>query len=166
MRSHEARIIDVVWSDDLMIELRRIFIERRRMAESKADRVVDQIRTWSASGRIARETYADLIPRMIGPDSADHAHSAAARAGRVDVLLTNNTRDFPRRDVGRACRVLTPTIFFGELGEKFPKEFARLIHESAATLRRPPSTPDMVLDALEEVGLIRFARAVRPELRR
>lgn len=166
MRSHEARIIDVVWSDDLMIELRRIFVERRRMPESKADWVIDQIRRWSPSGRIARETYADLIPHMKGPDLADRVHSAAARAGRVDVLLTNNTKDFPRSDVGRACRVLTPAAFFGELGEKFPREFARLIHESSAALRRPSRTPDMVLDDLEEVGLIRFARAVRTELRR
>lgn len=165
MRSHEARIIDVVWSDDLMIELHRIFVERRRMPESKADHVINQLRRWSPSGRIERATYTDLIPGMTGPDPADHVHSAAARAGRVDVLLTNNTRDFPRRDIGSTCQALTPATFFGDLGEKFPREFAQIITESSATLRRPPKTPEMVLNDLEEVGLVRFARAVRTELR-
>jgi hypothetical protein len=166
MRTHEARIIDVVWSDDLMIELRRIFVERRQMSEAKADHVVDQVRRWSPSGRIARAMYADLVPRMTGPDPTDHVHSAAARAGRVDVLLTNNIRDFPRRDIGRSCQALTPATFFGELGGKYPKEFARIINESSVALRRPPKTPEMVLNDLEEIGLVAFARIVRTELRR
>ena len=102
---------------------------------------------------------------MTGPDPTDHVHSAAARAGRVDVLLTNNIRDFPRRDIGRSCQALTPATFFGELGGKYPKELARIINESSAALRRPPKTPEMVLNDLEEIGLVAFARAVRTELR-
>lgn len=166
MRSHADGIFHVVWSDDLMIELRRTFVERRQMPEAKADQVINQIREWSPSGRIARQTYIAMVPQMTGPDPADHVHSAAVRAGNVDVLLTNNIRDFPRRDVGRSCRVLTPAALFGELGPRFSREFARLIHESAATLKRPKTSPEVLLDELEAVGLDKFARAVRTELRR
>jgi hypothetical protein len=166
MRSHAAGIINLAWSDDLLDELQRIFIDRKGVPIDKALAIAEKIREWAPDGAIRRSEYRNLISEMSGPDRTDHVHSAAVRCAGVDVLLTNNTKDFPRRDVGASCRVVTPATFFGELAVQFPAEFARIIRESSAAFRRPPRSPESLLDDLEAVGLLRFAKAVRTEIRR
>lgn len=166
MRAHAAGIVNLAWSDDLLDELQRIFVDRKRMPIDKALVIVEKIREWAPDGVIPRSEYQDLIPEMSGPDRTDRVHSAAVRCASVDVLLTNNTKDFPRRDVGPSCRVVTPANFFGELAAQFPTEFARIIRESSTAFRNPPRDPESLLDDLEAIGLLRFAEAVRTEIRR
>lgn len=165
MRSHAAGIVNLVCSDDLLDELQRIFVDRKGMPIDTALVIVEKIREWVPDGVIPRSEYRNLIPKMSGPDRTDHVHSAAVRFAGVDVLLTNNTKDFPRRDVGPSCRVVTPADFFGELASQFPTEFARIIRESSTAFRNPPRDPESLLDDLEAIGLLRFANAVRTELR-
>ena len=99
---------------------------------------------------------------MTGPDPGDHVHAAAARGVRAEVLLTSNVADFPAADVGPACRVLHPGDLFAELAGTYPIELGRVIAEMAAHRRRPPMTPDEILDRLDAQGLHAMVSALRP----
>jgi len=83
-----------------------------------------------------------LRAEMAGPDAGDHVHAAAARGGRVDVLH--------------------PGDLFGELAAAYPIELGRVIAEMAAHRRRPPMTPDDILDRLTAQGLHAMVSALRP----
>lgn len=97
---------------------------------------------------------------MVGKDPDDHIFATIARAGFVDVLLTLNLVDFPQRDVGSYCRVLSPDLLFSELAEKYPIEFARLLREMSENLRNPPMSVNQVLEYLSKCGLREFVKIV------
>lgn len=158
MRSHAAGLITVVWTDELLDELRRILVEKRGLTPTRAQTISDRITAWAPDGRIPPDRYAARVADMVGPDPADHVHAAAASVG-ADVLCTNNVRDFAVESLD-SCRVLTPAALFAELGQEFGQDFARLLAETSAELRSPRRTAAELLEDLRAIGLTGFADSV------
>lgn len=162
LRSVEIGLFDLAWTDESLAEVERVLVERKGLTAANAAVFGTQVRATAPAGRIEPLAYKHLIAAMTGPDLGDHAHAAAARSARVDVLLTSNVADFPATDVGRACRVLRPGSLFGELADAYPIELGRVVTEMATHRQRPMMTPDDILDRLDALGLHTMVSALRP----
>lgn len=162
LRSVEIGLFDLAWTDESLAEVERVLVERKGLTAQNAAVFGAQVRATAPRGRIDPAVYRPLIAEMTGPDPGDHVHAAAARGGRADVLLTINIADFPAADVGPTCRVLHPGDLFGELAGSCPIELGRLIAEMAAHRKRPPMTPDDILDRLDALGFHDMISALRP----
>ena len=145
-RSVEIGLCDLAWTDASVAEVERVLIERKGLTAANAAVFGAQVRATAPRGRIDPAIYLPRMSAMTGRDPGDHVHAAAARAGGVEMLLTANVVDFLAKDVGPACRVLSP---------------GDLIAEMAEHRRRPPMTPHEILDRLEAIGLQVMVNALR-----
>lgn len=161
LRSVEAGLFDLAWTDESLAEVERVLVERKGLTSANAAVFGAQVRNTAPRGRIEPAAYQHLVVEMTGPDPGYHIHAAAARGGSVNVLITSNVADFPAADVGPTCRVLHPGELFGELAGRYPIEVGRVITEMAAHRRRPPMTADDILDRLDAQGLGAMADALR-----
>lgn len=85
----EARLLDLLWSDELLDEARRVLVERKPLTPGVADRWVGYLREAFPAGRVdigAVEPGVD--PAQMTTDPNDAHVCALALAGRADVLLT------------------------------------------------------------------------------
>lgn len=99
------------------------------------------------------------------PDPDDVHVVAAALRCRAQAIITYNVRDFPRAQLEPfSIDVLDPDDFIADLVDLAPVRIWQILEEQAAPLRKPPRTPDDLLDALRchiptSVGLIERNRA-------
>ena len=164
MRSHAAGLIEVVWCDELMDEYERKLVEVRGFERDRAAAATDRFKAAAPEGRIDPSAYRHLVAGMTGRDPDDHVVSAAARGGGVDIILTENIRDFPDADTGADCAALTAAQVFAQLALTYPSDLAAIVRQASANLTRPLLTPDDILDRLAEVGLVQMVDLVRPHL--
>jgi hypothetical protein len=90
---------------------------------------------------------------------------AAAVAGQAQTLVTWNEKDFNcdfMKD--HAVAVVNPDTYLCSLYEEFPAEVLATITRVAAGKRRPPLTPNDIVDALDRAGVNEFASRVRADL--
>ena len=156
-----------MWSDDLLNEWERVIVRERHRSSDAAAAITATIRQFFADTRIPVESYRELVAEVDGPDPDDNAHMAAAVAGQVESLVTWNSKDF---DCGftrkNAIRIVNPNDYLCALYEEFLDEVLATITRLAASKRRPPMTPDELLDALDRAGVKEFASLVRSHLTR
>lgn len=90
---------------------------------------------------------------------------AAAVAGRVELLVTWNDKDF---DCGftrkHALTTVDPDAYLRALCQEFPDEVPANITRLAASKRRPPMMPVELVNALDRAGVSEFASLVRSHL--
>ena len=158
----EDGIHEFLWSDDLLDEWERVIIrEGLRSAESAA-RLTSQVRLYFAEGHIPRHEYRHLVRFMPGGDPDDHLHMAAAIAGRADVIVTADGRDFPRLDLAKhGIRVLSPDEYLLEVVGEVPDEIILAVQRISDRRRRPPMTVEEIIDRVSNAGAKRFAMRLR-----
>lgn len=161
LRSVEAGLFELAWSDESMAELERILVDVKGLTSEMAQVFIEQIKATAPTGRVDSNSYNHLVNQMTGRDPGDYVLSSAVRGGKVEVLLTENLIDFPQKDVGSNVKVLKPDQFFSELLEDFPLEFVALIKEMSANLKKPLMSGIEVLGRLEKSGLSEFAKQMR-----
>lgn len=158
LRLGDIGLHEVLWSEDLLAEIERVLIEHKGLTAAQAAYFCDCIRMAFPEGEIERADYADLVETRSGPDPDDHVHSAAAVAGKATILLTSDTRGFPKRDLAEVRRS-GPDAYFLEQLEEHPAEVLAVLDEMGSD-RRQARSIDETLAALKAAGLKRFtARA-------
>jgi predicted nucleic acid-binding protein len=154
-----------MWSDNLLDEWERVIVRERHRSPDAAAAITATIRQFFADTRIPVESYRGLIHEVDGPDHDDNAHMAAAVAGRVELLVTWNGKDF---DCGftrkHRIRIVDPDEYLCGLCEEFPDEVLATITRLAASKRRPPMNPVELVSALDRAGVNEFASRVRSHL--
>lgn len=95
LRCDEQDLHRVVWTNDLLDELVRVWVRNGARSADSARSVTDQIRAVFPDGKVDRMTYEHLVQDMPGEDPDDRPHAAAAVAIAPSVLLTANVADFP-----------------------------------------------------------------------
>lgn len=122
---------ELVWSDFLLDEWEHVIVRERHRTPVQAAAVTTAIRYAFSTGRVDPVDYEPLVAGMLGPDPADRTHGAAAIAGRVTTLLTENIRHF---DVA----------FFADRG-------VRIERPEPYLLRRLDTDPDAVIDTIRRI---------------
>jgi len=162
----EDGLFQVRWSPDVVEEavnaiirirpnLPMESIERRfsRMAEAFEDALV--------SGDIQFEET------LVLPDPNDRHVVAAAMTAEASVILTENSKDFPKSELEPLDLVaLTPDQFLTNLLEENEQAITDVIERVADTLVRPPRSVEDILTALEGAHITQFTRTFRSLNRR
>lgn len=162
LRLGDLKIHEVLWSEDLLGEVERVLVDRKGLTLDQARYFCDCIRDAFPEGEVSRADYGHLVGSRTGSDVDDRVHSAAAVGCGATILLTSNTRHFPKRDLGNVRRA-TPDEYFMEVLDAYPDEVLTLLHEMGSERRHPESIAQ-TLAALERAGLKQFARQVGQHL--
>jgi predicted nucleic acid-binding protein len=161
----EDSIHDVVWTDALLDEWEEVIVRGHKRTPGTAASVTAVIRDFFADSKIEWAEYEHLIDEMPGADPDDHEHMAAAVVRQPCTILTHDTAGFPSKPLAeRGVRVTDPDTYLCELADELAGEVADTIVRLAAEKRRPPKTPQDLLDDLASAGVPRFADRVRAVL--
>lgn len=153
-----------VWSDKV--------IEEAQLALERVHPEVDPNR-FRSRFRSMNEAFDDALVTDWGPLAAsfrlpdpDDAHVvAAALVGRADVIVTENTRDFPDIVLGPlGLSAVRLDEFLLDQFDLSPKGASRIVLDQAHAMKRPPVDPIQLLDRLSRSGAPTFAQRVRDEL--
>lgn len=99
------------------------------------------------------------------PDPNDAHVVAAALVGRAEVIVTENTKDFPDSVLGPlGLKAVHLDEFLLDQFELSPKSASRIIVEQANAMKRPPVDTNRLLERLSRSGAPQFSRRVREEL--
>lgn len=108
------------------------------------------------------EDYEHLIPNLTLPDPDDRHVLAAAIQGNVEVIVTQNLKDFPKSALAsHGITVTDPDSFVDELLAVAPAEVIVVIAEQADALRKPPQRIENLIERLDKNGLRRSMKSVR-----
>ena len=153
----QAGLIVPVWSA-------RIIEEWRRAVARDGPQAAAQVATEIAMARIACPDAEipvppDLADTLSLPDPDDRHVLAAAIAGRVDVLLTRNMRDFPPRTLARhgICPRAPDTLLL-ELWVDRPDTVAAIAGPVVAALAQAAGMAPR--DVFKRAGLPRLGKAL------
>jgi predicted nucleic acid-binding protein len=161
LRLAEAQLFVPLWSDRIVEEVRRNLIQKRGVAEEKANRLVGIMRAAFEEAEVDEREIARLEPAMTN-DPDDRHVLAAAVASDSELVVTFNLRDFP----AAACEemgveAIHPDEFLLDLFDLDPALVRAVVTRQAEDLTKPPVTLDGLLEMLETAGVPRFAAAVR-----
>jgi predicted nucleic acid-binding protein len=145
----EAGAFRPLWSDDVLAELRRNLVR----AGAKQEAIEHRLGQMAASFPDARVTgYESFIGSMTNHPKDRHV-LAAAVAGRADVLVTENLRDFPAESIGTyGITVASQDEFLLGRLELYPGEVLDALRRQASRYRREPRTVRALLDILGGQG--------------
>ncbi len=102
--------------------------------------------------------YQQLIPSLTLPDPDDCHVLAAAIAGRCDVIVTQNLKDFPEAVLASyGINAQHPDEFLSNHLNLAPGVFCDAIRKVRARLKNPPFTAPQYLDVLTQNGLVATA---------
>ncbi|WP_330178748.1 PIN domain-containing protein [Nocardia sp. NBC_01503] len=165
LRLAEADLIQPLWSNEILAELRRNLAVRHGRDEDtarKADHLIATLRRFFPDAIV--EGYDDLVDRMENHPKDRHV-LAAALQGNADVLLTFNLKDFEVRPIGDGFpELLHPDAFLLDMLDLAPGQVIRLLHKQVAEHRRPPKHIQGLLEVLDRSGVSGFAAEVRRRL--
>jgi len=149
-----------LWSDHVLAELRRNLIK----AGAKQEAVEHRLGQMAAYFSDARVTgYEELISSMTNHPKDRHV-LAAAVAGRADILVTENLKDFPPGSVTHLeITVAGQDDFLTGLLELYPDAVLGALRRQASRYRREPRSVAALLTILASPGqgCPEFARQCR-----
>jgi len=149
------------WSTDILDEMVRSILRRRPdLTAEQLDRTRELM--CKAVADCLTTGYDDLIDGLHLPDPDDrHVLAAAIRSGS-QVVVTENTADFPAHVLQTYnIEAQTPDVFVLHLIELSPTTVSGVIDAQVGALRNPPITRDELLDRLAQSGLPRSVAALR-----
>lgn len=154
----EDRLLDWVWTDELLDEWERVIVRERRRSLDSARAIVAAVREGFATTRLDPSIYRHLIADDLSPDAGDRAHAAACIGGSVDVLITRNVSDFRSDRLADAgVRVMVADDYLTDLLRRRPRAVVESIVHLAGMKSRPPLTPCDLAERLGRAGATHFA---------
>jgi len=106
--------------------------------------------------------YEELIEGLQLPDPDDRHVLAAAIRGCVDVIVTENLKDFPHKILAPFCiEAQHPDEFILHLLDMSPSAVCGAADRHREALKRPPKTLEEYLDKLAATGLTQTATVLR-----
>ncbi len=153
-------VVDVIWSEAILSELHRVFVERGRSA-AYAEAVCGFVRAGFADGQVEID---DTVGAAYVTDPGDAHVAATAIAGAAEAIITRNHRHYRIAELAaHGVAVIDPTDHLIAIAEHYPQETATAITRQAAasaSLR----TPAALLDLFEARGHDRLANGLRRTL--
>jgi predicted nucleic acid-binding protein len=167
MRMTEIGVHEILWSEDLLAELERVW-ERER----EAGRRVPSVGAAEAALAGVRATFPDEVPpidyrhmaeQMPGDDPDDRLHIAAAVAGGATHLLTNDGAGFPADRIAELGPiVVSADQYLAAAVEEFPDDMTAIVRAMVERRRRhePDLDVDILLRRWHQQGLTALVRAL------
>lgn len=138
-----------LWSEDILDELRRNLL-RHGVAESGVDHRIEQMIEHFPGASVTG--YRSLIGAMKNHPKDRHVVAAAVR-GRAELIVTENTRDFPATSVTPYdIEVTDQDSFLLNQLDLDGSAVHRALSRQVSRYRRHPRTIDELLGALSGAG--------------
>jgi hypothetical protein len=156
-----AGLVRARWTDDILDEVfRNVAADRPDLEPARLARTRDLMN--SAIRDVLVEGHQPLVAGLDLPDPDDrHVLAAAIRCG-AQCIVTHNLRDFPRANLEPyGVEAIPPDEFVLDLLDLAPGAVLRVLQEQAAALKRPPTTIEELLEALERNGIRRSVAEAR-----
>lgn len=156
----ERGLYEVRWTDQILQEASRNI--KRRLHEDRHDRIDRMVAMMNEAFDEARITgYEDLIPIMRNHPKDRHVLAAAVK-DKVDVVVTNNTQDFPRDACDQyEIDVLTPDEFLPcQWSLCTPEHFCWVLEDLVGSYSKPTYTLRQVVSERWFNTAPEFSRAV------
>ncbi len=162
LRLDEADIHTVTWTEDLLAELERKWLEKKARSQSSATGICNSIRQVFPDGEIERAEYEGLIDSMPGKDPDDHVHAAAAVARSPITIITANLADFPAKPLAAlGVTVLHPDAYLCQLFDDYGDDLGQVVTQMAADRNNPPMAVGEVVGSLGKAGATKLAGLLR-----
>ena len=159
----DLRLLDLVWSDDLLAEARRSLVEKKGLTEEVATRWVDYLPRNFPDGRADVAGVEDVDVETLTDDPDDHHVCALAIASRASYLFTHD-RGYLREALrGQGVEVTAPDPFLAAAFDADPEGFLELIELQAGGWAGGRPLKDL-LAAIERAGAEDFAGKARAAL--
>jgi predicted nucleic acid-binding protein len=158
LRAYEKGLYTMQCTEDILEEVQRNLISKRKITEQQARSLMDTIRKQFPEAFVTNYKY--LINSMAN-DPKDRHVLAAAVACKAQVIVTNNSKDFPQSVLAPLeIEVQPPDDFLVQLFYLYPEFMVEIIERQAKDLLRPPKTTQELLSTLNQhvpnfVSLIR-----------
>lgn len=157
LNATEHGLYQLVWSGEILEELRRNLVKVARLPPAVAERRV----AWMI------EAFPDSMRRppthgtdILGVDAKDQ-HVAILAIASDAMIVTENLRHFPLSALSPfGVTAVSPDEFVMELLDAFPDEMLDVIRDYAGMLRSPPTSHDELLQRLAR-HVPRFSEAAR-----
>lgn len=154
-------LFDPLWSDEIVDEFSRNLTANEGIAQERIDHLVGQMRSafpdaWGAG----YEGYADGV---VLPDEGDRHVVALAAKYEAEVIVTNNTRDFPEIALAPlGLKAISAQRFATKLAELDLRAVFTAAENHRLSLTRAPLGPAEYLDSLaRRAGIPQLAEQLR-----
>jgi len=145
----EEEMFQPLWSEDILDELRRNLL-RHGVGKAGVDHRIEQMAVHFPGAMVSG--YRSLIGGMTNHPKDRHVLAAAVR-GRADVIVTENTRDFPGAAVAPYdLEVVDQDSFLLDQLDLDRSAVRRALDRQVSRYRREPRTVESLLEALGSPG--------------
>ena len=157
----ELRLMNLIWSDELLTEAARVLTERKPMTAAVAARWVNYMRVAFPNGKIEITAVdPDIRLDAMTIDVDDWHVCALAVAGRANLLITSDKGYDAAALDNHGIHVVTPDAYLLGAFERNPDEVSELLAEQAEAWAGG-RTVEELLDAIERAQANEFVSAVR-----
>lgn len=161
IRVGQAGLVQAKWTDDILDEtFRNLKRNRPDLDETRLDRTRQLMN--QAIRDVLVTGYQPLIPILGLPDPDDrHVLAAAIKAG-AQLIVTQNTKDFPEEklETWNLSANRADDFVLGLIDLDRQAVYAQ-VQRMADAWKNPPGTVDDVLNSLERDGLVGSVAALR-----
>jgi predicted nucleic acid-binding protein len=161
IRVAQAGLVEAKWTEQILDEtFRNLKLDRPGLDPRKLDR------TRELMNRALRDVlvtgYEPLIEVLDLPDADDRHVLAAAIKANAQVIVTENTKDFPQEKLAAwNIEAQSADDFVLDLIDLSQQAVYAQVQRMADAWQNPPGTPGDVLASLEHVGLLASVAALR-----
>jgi predicted nucleic acid-binding protein len=161
IRLARAGLVGARWSNRIHEEwIRSLLLNRPDLTREQLERT-RKLMDAAVPGAVV-EKFERHIPKLELPDPDDRHVLAAAIQAKAKVIVTFNTRDFPRAAVAAyGIQARRPDAFVTDLLSADPEAVYAVARAHRSALRKPPMTVEQYLDQLGRTGLKKTAEHLR-----
>ncbi|HYO30534.1 MAG TPA: PIN domain-containing protein [Thermomicrobiales bacterium] len=146
LRAADADLYRLLWSEDILDEVRRNLVENGLTDDQRALSRVSQMRRTFPQASVTG--YSGIVESMTNDPKDRHVLAAAVTAG-AQVIVTSNLRDFPEHALSPYnIEAQSPDDFLLNLYGLAPGTLLVILQEQVAALRYPPMSTDQFLEYL------------------
>lgn len=149
------------WTNAIHDEwIRSVLKNRPDLTRAQLERTRDLMNAHARDALV--QGFEDLIPSLSLPDPDDRHVLAAAIRGRVDVIVTYNTKDFPvERAAYYGIEIQHPDEFLIHVFDLSPGAVLGALQRLRQTLKNPPVAIEQYLARLEQHELSGFVAKLK-----
>lgn len=146
LRAASADMYRLVWTDDILDEVRRTLIIDLDKSVAQAGRRIAAMKAAFPEALITQHT--PLIPAMTNDPKDRHVLAAAVASG-AQVIVTSNISDFPAESLAPfSIETQTPDQFLTDLLDLDHEQVRNVLDRQAQALHNPPKTVNDILNEL------------------
>ena len=157
-----VRLYRPAWSAEIQEEwIGNLLINRADLKRGDLEKTRKAMDAAFPAANIRALEYKKFIATITLPDQDDRHVLAAAIAAKANVIVTNNLKDFPSKELdGYGVQALHPDDFVLQLIQADRQAALAALHNQVALLRNPPLLKADVLRNLETCGLAKSVAAL------